>query len=465
MADIGSILKSSGVALEQQAVKSFGSAVEDFARGTLGFSASSAGNGIGEPGFGVTNPRTDRSPKIWDASSYASSLAGATTVRPKLKFLFKVQFLFKPEVISQYPFLQRNDFTFMIRQVDRPKVDFEYEDDVNLYNFRTKALKKIRHRELTMTFMDDVGNNVFDFFRTLMFVYSPVTRGAEARDGDVISLPNTAKFQQGSGMDFTQREFNAHRGVINSNAGNAIEVIRIKQIFVDPSQTPGTKDSAVKAVFYDFCNPRLVSFDLDDLAHEASEVNILTMQFDYDWLEMTKHDKLLVTGDGGPIQYFPAPSRTGNTYTGAPTDLLRGNQGANETAAARASASGSPQGNNNPFINILSNTAQRAAQSLTSDIANKAVRAVAGNGRFANSPFGRVITGGVSSAVGGVTSSVGGLVGASVRDGIGGLFSAVNQSTVRVSAPRMDDATTAGPDSVTVAQSSDAYNFRNGGNG
>jgi len=334
MADIGSILKSSGVTLENQAVKSFGAAVESFARGQLGVPAPVI-NG-GSPGNRVTDPRSKRDPKIWDASSYAASLAGATTVRPKLKFLFKVQFLFKPEIIAQYPFLARNDFTFMIKQVDRPKVDFEYEDNVNLYNYRTKALKKIRHRELTITFMDDVGNNVFDFFRTLMFIHSPVTRGAEKRDGNVIDTPDTGKFLQSTGMNFNQDEYNAHRSVINSDAGNAIQLIRVKQIFVDPTRE-ALPDNAVKAVFYDFCNPRLVSFDLDDLSHEASEVNLLTMQYDYDWLEMSKHDKLLVTGDGGPSQFFPASSHTGNTTSGAPTDMLGKNNG-----TALGAASGSP---------------------------------------------------------------------------------------------------------------------------
>jgi hypothetical protein len=100
-------------------------------------------------------------------TSYAASIADSQ-FRPKLKFLFRVEFLFKPEVVKMFgqeTAAWAKNFAFLIRSVDRPKVDFEY-DDVNMYNFRIKVLKSIKHRALTMTLMDDVGNNVHEFFRT-----------------------------------------------------------------------------------------------------------------------------------------------------------------------------------------------------------------------------------------------------------------------------------------------------------
>ena len=456
--DVSKVLRSTKTALEKQATDSFGSVVEDFARGKLGGASTST---IGK--LGADQPFR---PGTWNATSYAAALAGATPARPKLKFLFKVQFVFNEQILNQFPGdlarkLRENNFTYMIKSVDRPKVDFEYEDDVNIYNYRTKVLKKIRHRELTVTFMDDVGNSVFDFFRALMMIYSPITRDSVKRDGNVTALPNTTRFQLGSGMTFSnlsefKQDDTAHRGVVNSAAGNAIEVIRVKQIFVDPTASPQDSQSAVKAVFYDFINPRLVSFDLDDLSHELSDANLLTMQFDYDWLEMTKHDKLLSTGDGGPAQNITVASKTGGTSaSGVPTDILSGVNAQQSTMRGGPQVSG--KGEANPFLNILSGAATNAVRTLTSDAVNKAVRQIAGSGKFANSAVGRVLVGGVTTAVSGVSQSVGGLVGGAVRDRLGGLMSTVNQSSARAVSPLFNDTATVGADRASSTQSSSDF--------
>ncbi len=459
--DLSKVLTSTKTALEKQATDSFGSVVEDFARDTLKLPSNKKTSRIG------LNP--DQKPKsyTWNASSYAAVLAGATPLRPKLKFLFKVEFVFNEAVLNSFPGelarqLRENRFTFLIKSVDRPKVDFEYEDDVNMYNFRTKVLKKIRHRELTLTFMDDVGNNVFDFFRTLMMIYSPITRESAKRDGDVNAKPNGRRFQLGSGMTFSnlsdfQQDDVAHRGVINTDAGNAIELIRVKQIFVDPTTTHGDSESAVKAVFYDFINPRLVSFDLDDLSHELSDANLLTMQFDYDWLEMTKHDKLISTGDGGPEQKvtLASTSTVDGSSGGAPRDILIGGNPQGDAAKAQAQSSG--KGAANPFARIIAGAANRAVTQLTSDLVNKSIRTIAGNGRFANSSVGRALVGGVNNAVSGVSNSLGGIVGGATRDKLGGLFSRTDQSSARSSSPLFSDRATPGVDIAKSAASSSNF--------
>ena len=292
--DIGSLVDRAGIALEQKALETFGAAIETFKRGAQGLGVpfiedkpsnpfESNGQVLGKPSY--------------SSASYAAALAGGTNWRPKLKFLFKVEFFFTmeaKELISSLTGasineLDSNEFTFMVKTVDRPKIDFEYEDDVNMYNFRTKALKRIRHRELTMTFMDDTGNRVVNFFHNIMLVYSPITRRSLNR-ANQYSKPDAFMLNEpGSGMIFSSPSEGAnsndlsHRGVINSPVGNAIESIRIKQMFTDLSAVPS---ESLKQVCFDFVNPRIISFDLDDLSHETSEVNLLTLQFDYDWLEV-----------------------------------------------------------------------------------------------------------------------------------------------------------------------------------
>jgi hypothetical protein len=170
MADIQQLLKVGGIDAERTATELFGHAVEDFAAGPLNKALQGA--------FGSPTPTTvNRNDGSWYATSYAHSLANSQ-FRPKLKFLFRVEFLFKPKVLEQFGATTAEwakNFSFMIKSVDRPKVDFEYED-INQYNFRTKVLKQIKHRALTMTFLDDVGNNVHEFFRFMMMVHSPITR-------------------------------------------------------------------------------------------------------------------------------------------------------------------------------------------------------------------------------------------------------------------------------------------------
>lgn len=392
--NISNILSTTKVALEKQATDSFGAYVADFAQGKLSIPPGAADN------TGLYQPTQQDDPKTWYSSSYAAALAGSN-FRPKLKFLFKVEFAFnealrKEPTYSQLFDKHSNDFTFMIKSVDRPKVDFDYEEEVNQYNFRTKVLKKITHRELTLTFMDDVGNRVFDFFRLLMLIYSPITRGGPERDGKADAPIVTA--EPPSGMSFLSdvKKYNAHRGVINAVAGQAIKYIRIKQIFLDPSVK---LNQAPKMVYYDFINPRLKSFDLDDMNHEASDPNLLTMLFDYDWMEMVKFDK--INQGIGPV--FPGVSANAPT---APVDLLGAIKGP-------ASTESSVAGGNNPFARILSARAGTVGQQFTSSAVNRAVQSVAGGGA-------------VGTAIGGALGSVGTSVGNSINGYLGNQISTVS---------------------------------------
>lgn len=425
MSDIKQVLNSSQIALERQAANKFGAAVDDFTKGTLGPL-------LGLPS--ITEQSTvNRGDGSFYSSSYAAALAGGTSYRPKLKFLFKVEFIFTQEAIRQFPQLgssTSNDFTFMIKTVDRPKVDFDWEEDVNMYNFRTKVLKKIHHRELTMSLMDDTGNRVFNLFRTLMMLYQPITRRQLSRDGttdrpDANLHGNGMAFSTGLGAG--SNSDTSHRGVINSSVGNAIETIRVKQIFNDPS---ARLNNTVKEVTFDFINARLVSFDLDDLSHETSDPNVLTVQFDYDWMEMVDVGSLSRTD--GPIYNISTPG-----VHGAPVDI-----------SPNGGAGSDQSGNDNPFAKIITNQAARAAQKITSTEINKIIKTNGGNNRFGQ------LLGSMAS------TSLGGLVNAATQDKLGSLMGGViNQGTSRAAAPTMTDTASggAGVKPTAVVTSSDAY--------
>jgi hypothetical protein len=418
--DISGVVRRTRIAVGSKAESIFGNAVEDFTRGVLSRGST------GDPTQAEQNTRRNRPPGEWVSSSYAAHLSGASSYRPKLKFLFKIEFIFKSGVIEGLlnaglitaeaaKQLRENQFTFMVKTVDRPKVDFEYEDDVNMYNFRTKVLKKIRHRELTVTFLDDTGNRVFNFFRVMMMIHSPITRRQVTRD-NTTNLPTSASASIGSGMNFTESAFNkfdiAHRGVVNlnsvaSNVGTPFEAIRVKQMFVDVSQS--SLRDAPRQVTFDFINPRVVSFDLDDMSHETSEPNLLTMQFDYDWMEMVDNG-VQITSDGPDYSGIKAKG-----ITGAPSDTMGGGK---ENQLPKPIAT--------PGLgDILGNAAARQlgneVKRITSETVSRAVRSIGGGGRFATTIGNRI-----GNIVGGAAGSQ---ASSAIERGIGGALGAVSSNS------------------------------------
>lgn len=381
--DISRVLSQTKTQLETVAATKFGAAVEDFTRNTVG-------SILGNPNTSISSTRDPSAPPsrptgaLFVPSSYAAALAGGTSYRPKLKFLFKVEFVFTPQAVSEFPDLfggaAANDFTFMVKAVDRPKIDFEYEDDVNMYNYRTKVLKKIRHRELTITFLDDAGNRVINFFRGLMMLNSPITRRQLLREGTT-NAPDPNSTLGGTGMTFSTDATditipdNAVRGVVNSQVGNVIQTIRVKQIYIDPLQAP---QSATMETIYDFINARIVSFDLDDLSYETSEASTMTMQFDYDWMEIVNTGALAVMD--GPNYAIAVPGST------APVDLTVQKSNGQTTSKA-----------DDPFSRIIAGAFSNTVSKLTSEGVNRAVQAIAGKGIF-----GQIIGQQASNAVSGI---------------------------------------------------------------
>jgi hypothetical protein len=439
--DVSAILGQTKIALEKNAQDQFGAVVEDYTRGVLNLPAAT-----GSSAFKIGSTES----KTWNASSYAAAMAGSS-FRPKLKFLFKVQFFWNAEIVALYPGIENQDFTFMIKSVDRPKVDFEYEDDVNIYNYRTKALKKIKHRELTITFTDDVGNKVFDFFRTLMEIYSPVTKGGRERDQFPFERQTNQDItlRSNGGMNFkagTLGGGDGHRSVVNTGAGQAIDYIRVKQMYMDPSTATG----GPKEVIFDFFNPRLVSFDLDDLTHESSDANLLTMQFDYDWLEMVKVSAAQLRVAQASKSDGPYYSVQGANITGAPVNALGVDKNTtSETFPFSNSSLGSAGGGLGGFGSILTDAASRAVNKITSDAISRAVTTVAGNGAFAQT-INTVLVGASGSSGGGV---LGGLTGNALRDPVSAMFSTVQQNYARARSPVASDSALGGIPGTGVAVS------------
>lgn len=266
----------------------FGGAVRDFGNRSLG----SIGEGILRGAVG--NPEGEGARPFsgaWQSTKYAADLINYA---PKHRFMFKVQFRFNKTYVSALAGTRDpNAFSFLVKMVDRPKVEFMYED-VNFYNYRSKVLKEIRHDPLGMTFIDDIGNNTTDFFNAYRKALSPISR---KKDFD-------SKLAMESGLNFSHpmldhQNDSASRGVLGDDQLNVLDAIIVRQIFAH-----GTRMCE-----YTFNNPRILRFDFDEVNHENGEMgNGLTVQFDYDSLYVSE----MMNTDGTPAIRWGTSDIVGN---------------------------------------------------------------------------------------------------------------------------------------------------------
>jgi hypothetical protein len=357
--DISGIIKSTGVALEQEAFRQFGAAVGGMASAALG----SIFGKTNPPGAGPTDATTvvaqqEPQMRISDTTRYAAALTQAFQVDfdPKLKFLFKVSFTFHPalnEYVQQFGTnITTRDFeenlTFMVTQIDRPQVDFEY-DEVNLYNYRTQVLTRIKHRELSMTLTDDVGNRALDFVNLYRMIHQPIAR--PVTDAAVQNFDN-------AGMEFTSPFGGIDSGGLQaipaSSSGVAnqpLTRIRISQIFVERGSWYSDPKGWVKVVHFDFVNPRITNMNLDDLDYASGGgPSNLSLSFNFDALHMS-YAKQATLDNTAPV----LPGK----------DIL--SEAGNYDSSIYRNETTSPGGQS-----ILGNFAQKAAEM----IGNQAVRAV-----------------------------------------------------------------------------------------
>jgi len=175
----------------------------------------------------------------WEAIHYANDLIPH---QPKFKFLFKVSFV---------GFGAQN-FDYYVLRCDKPRVQFNHTD-VNYYNFRTRVLTSTTFQPLTCTFYDEIGNTTNDMFAMYCKMVSGTAAGNWGIDKGFGIASSTKPYQQAYS---TARE------------------IVVEQIFAN----------GLLSNRFRFKNPRVESFDFDDLNMEDNAGSLLTVTFSYDAL-------------------------------------------------------------------------------------------------------------------------------------------------------------------------------------
>ena len=331
--DVSDFISGQGVQLQQKAFQAFGAQVDEYMRDSgLGLAAGSITNSIMNGGSGFTGALRQAGQNVvgeainsatsgvfgvisqgTDNTTGAPNYASDTLIyAPKQKFIFKVMFSFND------PYNQRigQEFTYGVKMVDRPKINFEYED-VNMYNFKTKVLRAIRHEPLSMTSYDDIQNKVMDFFEAYRQAYSPISRGGV----DPVMYED-------SGMSFVPPGAfgsSASLGPLENGNINVLRSLSITQVYANGQ----------RANVFQFVNPRIESFDFDTVDHEDSQGNMITCQFSYDALLM-----LDGTPTGTPMTNWGAYDILGNTPGGI-APVANQNLPSQSAIASQSSSGGS----------------------------------------------------------------------------------------------------------------------------
>lgn len=214
----------------------------------------------------------------WHSVSYAYGLANSQ-FRPKLKFMFYVDFMLKPEFSELANEFWARNMSFNAKTVDRPKLSFEFED-INQYNFKTKVVKGSKYEDVSITFYDDSSNSVIDFFRFVLSLFHPITRRSNTMSSDLST--GSLSMLEGHGMSFSGDTFDtsdlSHRGVVNTDNGQIFQVIKVTQTYIVPSG-----DLNARQISYLYVNPTISSIELNELsAEDSSNTCEVTLKFSFD---------------------------------------------------------------------------------------------------------------------------------------------------------------------------------------
>lgn len=257
------------------------------------------------------------------ASPYAVDLDRAL---PKYKFLFVVQFTFSPEYMQDQDFQRK--FAFVIKQSTRPSVKYTMED-VNYYNFRTKVTTKAEFEEMNMEFYDDGRNSVHALYTAYTRAMSPVLNYASAKEMDMAEMEGMAGNFSSSRVSGIQQQV----PVIANGAGSTGPLANDNKNIIREIKLYHVYDNGRKVNIYTFINPRITSFELDDLDMAVSDINMVEMKFNYDSVH-TEVDVAMNKVDFGALATALYPLR----HVGNPQP--RGQINYAETDAARIKRNG-----------------------------------------------------------------------------------------------------------------------------
>jgi hypothetical protein len=339
---------------------------------------------------------------------FASDLTSFTLGNhPKYKFLFFMTI----ELNDPYNEQMVQDFTFMVNRIKLPTVSYEYEE-VNLYGMYTKIPKRAVYNECSFTFYDDVANAVSHFINDYNKAMSPLlnfrpsnyTSGLFEHVAPGMKYVNDGNSSGAYGLGVSKLSApegaatggeTVHRysssigplGAFNGNtvdaaAGNTKTIIKKIQIYHLYQYAGGESGEAAsplssRANIYTLYNPKIVSYDIEELNMEGSEPSQVTMEMGYDAFHVYESIPMLtqrgtkvirndnpafLSGGSGGSKTFKYPM---HGFTNDPTEIQRYSTTGFSAVGERTASAGDPATGNSKSQADAANASQQGGGTTT----------------------------------------------------------------------------------------------------
>lgn len=187
---------------------------------------------------------------------------------PRKKSLFYVRFVGN---LGNLPTWQ-NNLGFLVKSIDRPAVQVLMED-VNQYNKKRKITTGFKIPNIKMSLYDTVDGLVMQMWDEYSKYYFGDFNQADEANFQYDATTNEIK-DNGSGFGYVPRWLSNSSGEspLDLNTQFFFRKIEVYQLFNN------------KYTQYDLINPRIESFDPDDLDYELSNPSIINMTIAYEAL-------------------------------------------------------------------------------------------------------------------------------------------------------------------------------------
>lgn len=183
---------------------------------------------------------------------------------PKSRFLFTVAFELDAGLGIELGDMDMSKNKYSCKSATRPSQSIEYQD-VNSYNYRFKVATKVDNGTATVTFYDDNKNTALNIIRNYMLTVSPVAR----RESGPSYYNQQEDVQQWASIG----------PLPNNNKDGIIKTLTVSHHY--NRNYSDTQDSH-QVVHYDYINPKLQNFVMEDLDMSVSEASMITLTFVYD---------------------------------------------------------------------------------------------------------------------------------------------------------------------------------------
>lgn len=185
----------------------------------------------------------------------------ATNSHPKLKFNFTMQIVLRVPV--GFDLVLGSDrmrsMDIPLKSVTRPQPTIAMTP-INYYNYRTQVATKVDYGSATVVMYDDGDGKALSIYDTYMRTISPI---ANTSADSLINNPQSVPFGEMSSL-----------GSLPNNPNGIIKSLSVFHHYISRGED--------RVVEYKYINPKVQSFDLDELSMSVSDVTSVGMTFVYD---------------------------------------------------------------------------------------------------------------------------------------------------------------------------------------